>query len=156
MASVSILSIVSIAAMLTIISGWAGRAGWSLLTIAASGSRLRVDNAIAAGGLGIVRILSLLASVAILLVEDGHLCPHIARAGLAELGLGDQVALEAGHIAVQHGQSDYAGDHRRRGHHNGEEGHSAQLAMLLRLIPLVVQNYRLFLLIHLPHVDGLS
>jgi hypothetical protein len=102
----TILTVVSILSVLSIVSWWSCRSGWALLAVATGRRWFRIDNAIATGWLGIVRILTLLAGVAILLVEDAHLRPHVARSGLAELRLGDQMALEAGHVAVKHWQCD--------------------------------------------------
>ena len=72
--------------------------------------------------------------LAILLLQKGHLRPHVTRAGLAELRLGDQVTLKSGHVGVEHRQGDDASDDGRRRHHNGEEGNAAELAVLFRLI----------------------
>jgi hypothetical protein len=121
----AILTIVTISTVLSFISRSSGWTSWSVLAGAASWSWLRVDDAVT---------LSLLAMLAILLLQQGHLSPHVARASLAELGLGDQVALEAGHIRVQHRKSHDAGDNGGRRHHNGEEGDATELTVLIRLI----------------------
>jgi len=128
--------------MLTIISSWAGWSGWSLLAVAARGGRLRIHDSVSG--------LSLLARQLLLLVEDRDLSPHVTRAGLAELGLGDKMALESGHIGVEHRQGDHAADYGCGGDHDGEKCHAAQLTVLLGLAIVVVENCWLFLsLIHL-------
>jgi len=142
LAAASVLAIVTVISMFTIITRWAWWSGWSLLAVAARGSWLWIHDSVAG--------LSLLSRQLLLLVEDGDLSPHVTRARLAELGLGDEMALESGHIGVEHGQGDHAADHGSGGDHNGEEGHAAQLAVLLGLTIVVVENYWLFLsLIHL-------
>jgi len=60
------------------------------------------------------------------------------------------MALESGHIGVEHWQGDHAADHGSGGDHDGEEGHAAQLTVLLGLTIVVIENCWLFLsLIHL-------
>jgi len=142
LAAASVLAIVTVISVFAIITRWAWWSGWSLLAAAARGSRLRIHDAVSR--------LSLLARQLLLLVEDGDLSPHVTRARLAELGLGDEMALESGHIGVEHGQGDHAADHGSGGDHDGEECHAAQLTVLLGLTIVVVENCWLFLsLIHL-------
>lgn len=65
-----------------------------------------------------------------------------------ELGLGDQMALEVGYIAVEHRQRDDAGDDGRRRDDDGEEGDAAHLPVLLRLAVAIHEDDRLLELVH--------
>jgi len=121
----TILTIVTVSTVLSLVSGSSWWPSGSLLARAAGWRWLRVDDAIA---------LSLLAMLSVLLLQKGHLRPHVTRASLAELSLGDHVALKTGHVAVQHWKGDDAGDDGRSRHHNGEKGHTSELTMLVRLI----------------------
>jgi hypothetical protein len=139
----SVLAVVAIFSSLTIVSGGTRWARWSLLAVAARGSRLGVDDAVA------VR-LALVPHTQLLLVEDAHLRPHVPSSALAEFRLGDQVALEPGHVGIEHRECDDAANDGGCGDHNGEEGHAPQLAVLIGLPIMVVEySWLLFLLIHL-------
>jgi len=166
-AGITVLSIVTVLTNFTIVSWWSSRSGWSLLATAACGRSLRRHNWAIATGLLLTAavwagwwtgrssrarwsswatgwVLTLSTNANLLLVKDGHFSPHITGAGLAELRLGDQMALEVGHIAVEHGQSHDRGDHCGGGDDDGEERHSSHLAVLVRLLTDIFIDYRLF------------
>jgi len=138
----TVLTIVTIRAILSFVTGWSWRPGGALLARAARRSWLGIHDSVP---------LALLALMGVLLLENGHFSPHVAGPRLAELRLGDQVALEAGHIRVEHGQGNDAGDDGRSGDHNGKEGDAPELAVLVRLI-LILEDDWLLLRIHLPWI----
>jgi len=62
-------------------------------------------------------------------VDDRHLGPHVSGAGLAEVRLSDQVALEVSDVTVEHGESDDRGDDSSCRDDDGEESHTSHLSV---------------------------
>jgi hypothetical protein len=88
---------------------------WPLLTVTALRDFRSLNRGVASAwnwrcrNAGWSRVLTFASLDRLVLVQDGHLGPHVARTGLTEFRLGDEMALEAGHIGVEDGQGDHRG-----------------------------------------------
>jgi len=71
--------------------------------------------------------------VALADLQGGHLEPHVARAGLAVVGLDHEVALEGLNVVVEHRQRHHGADDGDRRDDDGHKGDPSHLTVLIGL-----------------------